>query len=550
MLKQSHIPGLLLIWTLGVLVNWAGIVSADFWWTDETRHAMGGVFFFDFFSDMPVATAGDYVWRYFAQYPALAFNWYPPFFSIVLGLAMKIFGISQATAHATVVGFWLVGLTVWYFWVSTRWGRPTALASSLMLLVVPELTLWSRSVMLDVPAVAMIFVGVYFVDRYLDEPSHGRSIVAGLALSAALLLKQSVVFLIPALLLYVHLTGKGRIAFWRKETAGAILLTSLTLVLLAVHAFKFGASGLLAATVGDSFISAGTAPPRWSLQRWLVYVKALYTTAGPLLLGAALLGLVTCLRQQPWKRETGLLLSWLLVWYVVDTILFGVPTDSFRYTLYVMPVVTFFACYGLYHFRDRPTLFRVWAGAVTIWIAWHAVIAIPQPHHYVSGYEEAARVVSRLPNSGSILIQARNDGNFIFNLRRFDDQRRRVVLRSDKLLVTMSVNKLYGVKTHVQQIDDIKELLQRNAVRWIVVESRDLIGLKEFEMLHELLRTPDYRLIAEIPIRSNRPIYQNMSLQIYENTKLELPEDGVVRLDFPHLGRSFEFQFDAIQPAR
>lgn len=543
MFKKSDLAPLFLIWLVGVLINWSGLVAPEFWWTDETRHAMNGVFFFDFFRDMPLKAPYDYVQRYFAQYPALAFNWYPPFFSIVLGAAMELFGVSEMTAHATVLVFWLVGLMAWYAWVVNSWGRPIALASSLVLIVVPELVQWSRSVMLDVPALAMGLISVLFFERYLVEPSHRRSILVGLTLSAALLLKQSILFLLPALLVYTFVTDRWRNAFWRREAFWGVGMVAIALALLTIHAIKFGTMGL-AGTLGGLLEKTGIAPPLWSWGRWIMYGKALYATTGPILSGATLLGLVLylCRSKQP---ASYLLLAWFLAWYVVDTIIFGSPGDSYRYTIYAMPVVAFFASYGLVYFPTQSILFRAWAGLMTIWILWQAITLMQRPHYYVAGYQDAARVVSNLPNSGTILVAARNDGNFIFHLRTFDHDRKRVVLRADKLLVTMSVSKSFGVVSHAKETADIERLLQQNAVRWILIESRDLIGLQEFEMLQNLLKQPGFRLIAEIPIRTNRPIYDKMSIQIYENLGLSLPADGKVKLDFPYLGKSFDFQFDA-----
>lgn len=44
---------LLLIWALIGLVVGKNLNAGGFWWTDESRHAMGGVFILDLMHDMP-----------------------------------------------------------------------------------------------------------------------------------------------------------------------------------------------------------------------------------------------------------------------------------------------------------------------------------------------------------------------------------------------------------------------------------------------------------------------------------------------------------------
>jgi hypothetical protein len=165
------------------------------------------------------------------------------------------------------------------------------------------------------------------------------------------------------------------------------------------------------------------------------------------------------------------------------------------------------------------------------------------PHRYVSGYDTAARFVYGLPNSGAILFAGKHDGNFIFHLRNLDRGRQRVVLRGDKTLVDMSVHKYFGVRSHVTNAAGVQSLLNDHAVRWIVVESRDLVGLKEFRMLNEILDGPGYRLLARFPVATNVPEFEGVDVLVYENLGLVLPPDGRVRIAYPYLGKSYEFTF-------
>ncbi len=202
-----------------------------------------------------------------------------------------------------------------------------------------------------------------------------------------------------------------------------------------------------------------------------------------------------------------------------------------------------FAAFGIWHFRTQPALRWTWALTLSLAVGVHLVDALKGQHRYVTGYAEAAKLVSELPNSGAILFAGKHDGNFIFHLRNLDRNRERVVLRGDKTLVNMSVHKYFGLRSHVENATDIQRLLNANGVRWIVVESRDLVGLREFEMLHEALRGPGYRLLATIPVTTNVAEFGNVAVLVYENLGLKLPQNGRVRIEYPFLGKSYEFTF-------
>ena len=134
--------------------------AGGFWWTDETRHAMGGVFVLDLLRDMPFADPMAYALRYFAQYPALALNWYLPGFYLVEAGFYAIFGVEEAVAHWTVFAFVLLAAGVWFVWVREGWGALTAFMATALFVTVPAWNHWARSVMLEAPAIAMFILVV------------------------------------------------------------------------------------------------------------------------------------------------------------------------------------------------------------------------------------------------------------------------------------------------------------------------------------------------------------------------------------------------------
>lgn len=136
-MDRRDVLSLLVLWAATCLLFWGALHAQEFWWTDESWHAMNGVFFLDLLRDMPWQALYEYALQYFAQYPALALNWYPPFFPLVESGAFTLLGISEFAARLTVMVFALIGVTVWYAWVRPIWGGEAAILSSLLYFSAP-----------------------------------------------------------------------------------------------------------------------------------------------------------------------------------------------------------------------------------------------------------------------------------------------------------------------------------------------------------------------------------------------------------------------------
>src|SRR5690348_1052986 len=102
-LDSGDALSLLILWIGICLLFWRALDAGEFWWTDESRHAMNGVFFLDLWRDLPFQKPYEYALQYFAQYPALALNWYPPFFPVVESVFFALFGITESAGRITVL---------------------------------------------------------------------------------------------------------------------------------------------------------------------------------------------------------------------------------------------------------------------------------------------------------------------------------------------------------------------------------------------------------------------------------------------------------------
>ena len=527
---------LLLLWVAVVLLFWKTLHAGEFWWTDESRHAMNGVFFFDLWQDMPLRAPYEYALQYFAQYPALALNWYPPFFAVVESAFFAVFGIREFSARLTVMGFTLLGVTAWYAWVRPIWGRATAILSCLLYLSAPGVLDWTRSVMLEVPAIAMIIVSILAFDRYLSRPNLRSAGLVGLALSSTLLLKQTTVFILPALLAYALLTGRWRL-LWRLEALLAYVMVSIAIAFLTLHALKFGSVPV------NSFVSLfGSNSQLFSPARWGQFWSALWNVCELPLSLAIFCGAAYRLVTKGTLQDS-LILFWLAASYIFTSVVVGGgPGNVPRYTMYALPALALLACMPLSRTTTENANIRRIAFILLIALSgWNSYAAWTKPHPYVTGYKQAADLVTRQEDTGLILFAGKHDGNFIFNLRALDPEKEKAVLRADKILVSMAVHKSFGMVSYVQSTDDVIQLIDRYGIGIVVIESRDVVDLPEFKLLAQALDDPRFQIIQEIPILSNVPEFSDLAVRVYRYLeKKEQAGDLVIPL--PHMGMEIKLK--------
>lgn len=536
---------LFLLWTTAVYLQLGGLTADEFWWTDESRHAMDGVFFMDLFREHPWNNLYEFTVNYFVHYPAIALNWYPPLFAAVESLFFAIFGITEIAAHLSVLAFTLFGITAWYLWSYPIWGRIASILSIILFLSIPEVALWSRSVMLEIPAWAMIAISVLTFDRYLILPTVKRASLAGGALALTLLLKQTTIFIIPALVVYGFKSGYGD-RFFRREAFLAYFVVALTILGLFIHAVKFGTTATHA--IGSAFSSKPVfGPSLLSINRWEINLLALLKVSGVMLSFAFIAGILTFLRSPPAPQEF-LLGFWIVAWYLMVTALIF-EGNADRYTLYVLPAFSLLACRTFSNLISLKGTFSTtigWSILVSlVGIAlWNVYTTATLSHPYVSGYKEAAGFVSNGNFSGPILFAGKHDGNFIFHMRADDPNKNKIVLRGDKILLSMAVTRSYGVQSYVRNREDIMGILDRYGIEVIVVEDRDLVGLREFNLLRDVLRAPEFQLLKTIPIDTNIPELRNTNILVYRYMNRKLPQDDYLTIPLPHLRREIRYKIN------
>lgn len=513
----------LLLLLVGTILGTRGIFSGGFRYPDEPRHALSGAFLLDLAREGGLTDPVRYGEAYYARYPALAIPYYaPPFFHAVEALFFCALGVSASAARAAVAAFY-VGAVLLLFEVTRRdFSDRVGFLAALVFATFPWVLFWSWRVVLEPPTAFMVLLSSWLLLRFLDRASLGRGAIWIASLGAAVLTKQTAVFVLPA-----HL---ALLAIQRPGSRRTLLV--VTVVLLAV-----GAANLVFWAMVSPYqfaaLSGGSLWQRMQFRHLWYYPAELPLAAGWTMTVAIGIGLVRAAR-----RRTPV--DWLfLLWIASFMIMMAAFTrEVARYAVVVAPALGFLAARGLdgiLTWLDRT------------WLAWTIVVGFLVPNvidsvdakpWVVEGYEQAAIEVAKLPGGTAILVDAYWDGDFVFFWRQHD-QSGRLCLRSSKVLYTYASYPWIDFQSFVQTPEDIEKLLREYGIRYVVAEDVDQWNLAPGNMLRSLLDTPKFKQIAQIPIhyeeiRGPRARF----LDIYEYLDYQPAVADAIDLKLPGLNRS------------
>jgi predicted membrane-bound mannosyltransferase len=189
---------------------------------DEAQHAVTGLFVADALHDLPIRHPVQYAYHYYAQYPAVAILHWPPLFYLFEGISFMLFGPSVVSARLTVILFAMVLLYQWFLLVEQLQDSYTAAVCTAVLGLLPTMLLFEKTIMLEIPSLALGVAAIRHWIQYLQEGRRRSLLAFGGWLVAALLCKQTSVYLLVFCLLTVLATKRwDRIWRARGTVSGA-----------------------------------------------------------------------------------------------------------------------------------------------------------------------------------------------------------------------------------------------------------------------------------------------------------------------------------------
>jgi hypothetical protein len=520
---------LAVIGIVAVILYATAPMGGDFWWSDAPRHALNGIFVKDLIAAHPFSHPAAYAAAYYVQYPALTILFYPPLFYAVSAVFFALLGDSHPVAQL-VVAIYYFALGWGVFALARLWLRPlTALAAALLLMVLPEVALWGRQVMLEVPMLACACWSAWAFLRF-GQAGRFRLLVLGLILFlAALYTKQTAAFLVPALGWYL-LRSRGRALLGQGRVWLALGLALLALVPLVILTVKFGSANVQS-VVGV----ADTPAARFSLESWTWYGTRLAQMTGwvPLVLATAFLllrfaGYVTAIP----RRD----LEFLLLWFGGVYVLLSVVSlkETRHATLLLVPVAIWAAALldGISVPKLRWTLTGLMvAGCIAFTLAF-----CPVP--FVSGYRQAALWIGKAaPPDSVVVFSGKRDGSFIFDMRTVTGRHDLWTLRSDKLLLDVAVRRQLGVKERDLSEAQIRALLQRLNVRYVVAQRDFWTDLPEMLRFQNVLDSSAFQEVAQWPVQANVPV-EDKQIRIYRSLLPPAPPGSRITIGLPIIGAS------------
>ncbi len=506
--------------------------AGDFWWSDAPRHAMDGVFYRDLAANLPLTHLRHWATNYYLQYPAITVLFYPPGFPLIEAVFFGLFGISHTTAQLTVAVFLLVMGCGAYF-LSRRWlNRPAAFAVALLCLGVPGIAFWGRQVMLEIPALTFLVWGAYWFFHYFDSGRPRDLYLVTALLAAGAYTKQTTIFVLPAYLLtllYVH--RKGILRRFEVWCSAACLAASLTP--LVIFTWLWGRTNIQQ-SVGGDWVEYS----RRSVSGWIYVARQLPHQVGWIVLVLCVLYVTGVLVSSRWRLPAPalcFLLAWIGAGYLFFTL---IALKEPRHSILLIFPVVLFSVTALVRALP-PVLGSILAIILALVTFTHTIIADPVP--YVSGYRAAAQYLcSSAPPDSIVLFSGMRDGSFIFNVRSLPECKNMTVIRSDKLLLRVAVDReKFGVKDLGVSEDSFKTMLRDYGVRYVVLEPTFWSDLQSMQMLVRVLHQGQFKLLTSIPVNSNRP-HKDSQLQIYQNVGNVAAGRNLLRIELPVSGITLE----------
>jgi hypothetical protein len=272
------------------------------------------------------------------------FRAHPLLFQTFLSLGWRLelpVGFERfASALAGVVTVYLV-----YELGRQLYGRRAGLVAALLLALMPYHVIVTRQVLLDAPMTMLATLTLVLLVRYVLTSRPAWLYATGAAMGLTFLAKETSIVLLFAIYAFLALTPELRVRL-------RDLAISLGVMVAVVAPFPLSVFVAGHAGTGESYLT-------WQLFRrpnhdWLFYPSTLPEMLGPLVIAAAVLGLVLLRRSASWPERL------LLCWIAVPLVFFELwPVKGFQYLLPIAVPVVVLAARLLVQRRALPALVLV-----------------------------------------------------------------------------------------------------------------------------------------------------------------------------------------------
>jgi hypothetical protein len=493
-MKFALRPLAILVVLVTILVS-RGITQGEFfYYDDEMRHAMNGVFFRDFIVDLPLHHPLQYIYEYYAKYPALAFPHWPPLFHFIEGIFFLVFGLSPWVSRLTILCFALLAVHFWYRIAERLGPRYRAFLSAVILSSIPFILLYERVTMLEIPALAACLGAVYFWLKFLESERPRDLWALSSFVVGAFLISQKAIFLVFYIGFDLLMERRFRL-LKRMDVWLALLASGLAVLPWYVLASRT-MSTWNTRVIGHGFgylLRSST---------YTFYLVKVYDQLGPVLLSLAGVGFVLALLKR--TRANRILLVWALSGYVCFLL---ISEKDPRHTMIWIPPLIYLALMAVETLLVRRELALIATSAIAIVVLVNGLRSIGPK---VSGVEDVARYVLSLPQSDILYFQGNLDGDFIFFIRKFDPEKQHMVAREKQIVVSRLG---WRPREVLHTPEEILKFFQTWGIRYAIIEDKD--PWPGLGVVRALLASDQFELLRTFPIHTNQPNFPVHLMQVF-----------------------------------
>jgi hypothetical protein len=487
-------PPFILFVVVTLLVS-RGITQGEFfYYGDEMRHAMNGVFFRDFISDLPLDHPLQYTYEYYAKYPALAFPHWPPLFYFIEGVFFLLFGLSPWVSRVAILCFALLAVQFWYLIAERLGPRYRAFLSAVILASTPFILFYERVTMLEIPALAVCLGVIYFWLKFLESERRRDLWVLSSFVVVAFLISQKAIFLV--FFIGFDFVMERRFRLLKRLDIWLALLASVLAVLPWYWLASKTMSTWLTRVIGHGY--SYLLPS----SNYTFYLAKLYSQLGPVLLSLACVGFVLALLRR--TRADRILLVWVLSGYICFAL---ISEKDPRHTMLWIPPLLYLALMALETLLIRRDLGLIATSALALVFLVSGLRSIGPK---LTGVQEAAQYVLSLPESDIVYYQGDLDGDFIFFVRKFDPEKRHMVAREKQVVVS----RLGGRPREVLHTEEeVLNFFRTWGIRYAVVT--DVDELPGLAPVRELLNSDQFELLRSFPVHTSQSNVLVHQIQVF-----------------------------------
>jgi hypothetical protein len=296
------------------------------------------------YAGQAAAIAGDAALKPF--FPMLRAH--PLLFQFLVSLGF-LFGVNDLTGRVFAAGFGVGTVYLVYRLGTLLYGRRAGLLAGLFMAAMPYHVVVSRQLLLDGPMVFFATLSLCLLVQFALTRRARWLYLTGMGLGLTFLAKETGIIVVGAIYVFLALYPAIRVRI--KD-----LVVSTVCMIMVMAAFPISAALAGGARSAQSYLI-------WQLLRrpnhtWSFYPSTVPIAIGPLLLVAAIVGLLFLRRENTWRELL------LIAWIVVPTTFFQLwPVKGFQYLLPSAPAFVVLAGRTLSRW---PALNRGWLRPLAI----------------------------------------------------------------------------------------------------------------------------------------------------------------------------------------